>query len=391
MYADNDDVIYVDNNATTCIAPEVLQAMQPFQTKYYGNPSSIYPFSGPAATAIREARTALAELLQASEPEEIIFTSGGSESNNAAILSALQTQIGRRKILSSVVEHPAVLNLCRSLQKRGYQVDYLGVDSQGRMDLVEAEALIDEQTAIVSVMTANNEIGNVYPIYELAELAHAKGALFHSDAVQAAGKMPLRLRDSQIDFLSLSGHKLHAPKGIGALYRRRFLPFKPLIIGGHQENGQRAGTENVAAIAGLGRAAQLAMSNMTAEAAHVRQLRDRLEAALLSSCPDSVVNGDLSSRLPNTSNISFKYIEGEAILLRLYLAAKVCASSGSACTTGSLEPSHVLRAMGLDYTALHGSVRFSFSRYNTEADVDAILQALPPIVKDLRELSPFGR
>ncbi|NMA42924.1 MAG: aminotransferase class V-fold PLP-dependent enzyme, partial [Oligosphaeraceae bacterium] len=314
-----------------------------------------------------------------------------SESNNAAILSALQTQIGRRKILSSVVEHPAVLNLCRSLQKRGYQVDYLGVDSQGRMDLVEAEALIDEQTAIVSVMTANNEIGNVYPIYELAELAHAKGALFHSDAVQAAGKMPLRLRDSQIDFLSLSGHKLHAPKGIGALYRRRFLPFKPLIIGGHQENGQRAGTENVAAIAGLGRAAQLAMSNMTAEAAHVRQLRDRLEAALLSSCPDSVVNGDLSSRLPNTSNISFKYIEGEAILLRLYLAAKVCASSGSACTTGSLEPSHVLRAMGLDYTALHGSVRFSFSRYNTEADVDAILQALPPIVKDLRELSPFGR
>ncbi|MDY0175264.1 MAG: cysteine desulfurase NifS [Lentisphaeria bacterium] len=387
----NDDVIYVDNNATTCIAPEVLQAMQPFLTRYYGNPSSIYPFSGPAAEAMRQAREALAELIGADGSDEIIFTSGGSESNNAAILSALQTQIGRRKILSSVVEHPAVLNLCRSLQKRGYQVDYLSVDSQGRIDLDEAKALINEETAIVSVMAANNEIGNIYPIYELAELAHAKGALFHSDAVQSVGKVPLHLRDSQIDFLSISGHKLHAPKGIGALYRKRFVPFKPLIIGGHQENGLRAGTENVAAIAGLGEAARMAMRDMAGEGAELCRLRDRLESGLLSSCPDPQVNGDPSSRLPNTCNISFKYVEGEAILLRLYLAAKVCASSGSACTTGSLEPSHVLRAIGLDYKALHGSIRFSFSRYNTEADVDTILQALPPIIKDLRELSPFGR
>jgi cysteine desulfurase len=383
-------IVYVDNNATTCLDPEVLEAMQPFLTEFYGNPSSVYPFSGPAAAAIRQARQSVAELLGAS-PEEIIFTSCGSESDNTAIMSALQTQLGRRKILTTVVEHPAVLNLCRSLQKRGYHVDYLSVDNYGRIDLEEARSLIDEETAIVSVMFANNEIGNIYPVYELAELAHAKGALFHTDAVQAVGKIPINLAASQIDFLSLSGHKLHAPKGIGALYKKRFVPFAPWLIGGHQEHNSRAGTENVAGIAGLGKAAELALRYMSSENQLVKGLRDRLEAGLLDSCPDPKVNGDPKNRIPNTTNICFKYVEGEAILLRLFIAAKVCASSGSACTTGSLEPSHVLRAMGLDYQALHGSVRFSFSRFNTVEDVDIILQALPKIIRDLRELSPFGR
>jgi cysteine desulfurase len=386
----NKDIVYVDNNATTCLAPEVFEAMKPFLTDYYGNPSSVYPFSGPAGAALRQARESVAELLGAAA-EEIVFTSCGSESNNTAIMSALQTQNGRRKILTTVVEHPAVLNLCRSLQKRGYHVDYLSVDNQGRINLDEAFSLIDEETAVVSVMLANNETGNIYPVFELAEMAHGKGALFHTDAVQAVGKVPLNLATTKIDFLSLSGHKLHAPKGVGALYKKRFVPYTPWLIGGHQESGLRAGTENVAGIAALGKAAELAMLHMASERRQVSKLRDRLEAGLLASCPAAQVNGDRRNRLPNTTNIAFKYIEGEAILLRLYLAAKVCASSGSACTTGSLEPSHVLRAMGMDYQALHGSIRFSFSRFNSEKDVDVILAALPQIIRDLRELSPFGR
>ncbi len=306
-------------------------------------------------------------------------------------MSALATQTGRRKILTTTVEHPAVLNVCRNLQKKGLHVDYLGVDSRGRLDLEEARALISTDTALVTVMFANNEIGNIYPVLELAELAHAKGALFHTDAVQAVGKLPLDLSRSAIDFLSLSGHKLHAPKGVGALYRRRFTPFEPYLAGGHQERGQRAGTENVAGIVALGRAAELAQQHLATEAMQVASWRNRLQAGLLASCPDALVNGDLEHRLPNTLNICFKYIEGESILLHLYQAGKICASSGSACTTGSLEPSHVLRAMGLDYQALHGSIRFSFSRYNTDQDVEMILSVMPGIVKTLRELSPFGR
>ncbi len=384
------EIVYVDNNATTCVAAEVIAAMQPFQTEYYGNPSSIYPFSGPAAKGIEQARASLAALLGASA-EEIIFTSCGSESNNTAIMSAMATQAGRRKILTTTVEHPAVLNVCRILQKRGLHVDYLGVDSQGRIDLAEAESLISEETALVSIMFANNEIGNIYPVLKLAEMARAKGALFHTDAVQAVGKIPINLSQTAIDFLSLSGHKAHAPKGVGALYRRRFTPFEPYLMGGHQEHGQRAGTENVAGIVALGKAAELAQRHLPTEAVQLAAMRDRLQEGLLASCPDAAVNGDLEHRLPNTLNICFKYIEGEAILLRLYQAGKICASSGSACTTGSLEPSHVLRALGLDYQALHGSIRFSFSRYNTEQDVDVILNTMPNIVKSLRELSPFGR
>lgn len=389
----SDAVIYLDNNATTRVAPEVFAAMTPYLTSEYANPSSVYPFAGAAARAIAEAREQMAELLGA-EPEEIIFTSCGSESDNAALRSAVETQSGRRRILTTAVEHPAVLNTCRDLvEHAGIHVDYLSVDSKGRLDLDEARALITEDTAMVSVMFANNEIGNVYPIAELAAMAHAKGALFHTDAVQAVGKVPVDLKGAlhDVDFLSLSGHKFHAAKGVGVLYRRRFTPFAPWLTGGHQESMQRAGTENVASIAGLGVAAGLAMRHIHEENTRVKELRDRLQAGLLASCPDAMVNGDCGNRLPNTANIGFKYIEGEAILLRLWDAAWICASSGSACTTGSLEPSHVLRALGLDYKALHGSIRFSLSRYNTAAEIDRVLEVMPPIIRQLRELSPFGR
>lgn len=383
-------IIYVDNNATTSVAPEVFEAMVPFLTTEYANPSSPHPFASAPAKVVSAAREEVAALLGASS-DEIVFTSCGTESDNTAILSALETQRGRRKVVTTAVEHPAVLSLCRVLEKRGYRVEYLPVDNCGRISLSQAQTVIDDDTAIVSCMWANNEIGNIYPVVALSEIAHEHGALFHTDAVQAVGKVPMNMATNSIDFLSMSGHKLHAPKGIGALYVRRFTPFSTFLTGGHQERGRRAGTENVASIAGLGVAAQLARENMEYEQTYVRGLRDRLEAGLLATCPDPAVNGDVQHRLPNTASICFKYIEGESILLRMYQAGKICASSGSACTSGSLEPSHVLRAMGLDYRSLHGSIRFSFSRYNKESDVDAILAVLPGIVKDLRALSPFGR
>ncbi len=386
------DHIYLDNNATTAIAAEVFEAMRPFLTAEYANPSSVYPFAGPAAAAVRRGREQLAALLGA-DPEEIIFTSCGSESDNAALRSAVATQ-GRRRILTTAVEHPAILNTCRSLvEYAGVHVDYLSVDRFGRIDLDEARALITDDTAIVSVMFANNEIGNIYPVAELARLAHAKGALFHTDAVQAIGKIPIDLHGTlaDVDFLSLSGHKFHAPKGIGALFRRKFTPFAPYLTGGHQEHGQRAGTENVASIAAMGKAAELAAAHVDEENTRVKALRDRLQKGIVETCPDAIVNGDPDHRLPNTLNVCFKYIEGESILLRLWDLAKICASSGSACTTGSLEPSHVLRALGLDFQALHGSVRFSLSRYNTDADIDTALAVMPGIIRNLRDLSPFGR
>lgn len=385
------DIIYVDNNATTCVAPEVFQAMTPFLTAEYGNPSSPHPFGSLAAKAIANARENIAAMLGAT-PEEIIFTSCGTESDSTAILSALKTMKGRNKIVTSVMEHPAILSLCKYLQEEeGVKVTYLGVDRQGRIDLDEARAAIDEDTAIVSMMWANNEIGNIYPVLQLAEIAHSKGALFHTDAVQAAGKVPISLDNSQVDFLSISGHKLHAPKGVGILFRRRSAPFVPFLKGGHQERMQRAGTENVASIAGLGKAAELAMRHMDEEQTRVKAMRDKLENALLENCPDAILNGDPVNRLPNTSSICFKYIEGESILLRMYGAAKICASSGSACTSGSLEPSHVLRAMRIDYQALHGSIRYSLSRYNTDAEIDTIIETVPPIIRSLRQISPFGR
>ena len=382
-------VVYFDNNATTAVAPEVFATMTPFLTELYGNPSSIHHFGGQVMAHVDTAREELAALLGAN-PTEVIFTSCGTESDNAAIRSAVLTCPQRDKIVVSRVEHPAVLNTAKDLERRGYRVGVIPVDGKGRLDMDRARELIDNQTAVVSVMWANNETGNLYPIRELAELAHRSGALFHTDAVQAVGKVPMDLASEEIDFLSLSGHKLHAPKGVGALYVRRGVRFRPFVAGGHQESGRRAGTENVASIVGLGKAAELARANIERENTHVRALRDKLEKGILDTIPQVRINGDPEHRLPNTTNISFEFIEGESILMLLDMFG-ICASSGSACTTGSLEPSHVLRAMGIPYTAAHGAIRFSLSRYNTEAEVDFVLEKLPPIIARLREISPYWK
>lgn len=385
--SEGEKIIYFDNNATTAVAPEVFEAMTPFLTKLYGNPSSIHHFGGQVMAHVDTARERLAALLGAA-PTEVIFTSCGTESDNAAIRSAMLTCPQRDKLVISKVEHPAVLNLAKDLERRGYRIGIIPVDGKGRLDMERARELIDNRTAVVSVMWANNETGNIYPIHELAELAHRNGALFHTDAVQAVGKVPMNLADSQIDFLSLSGHKLHAPKGVGALYVRRGVRFRPFVIGGHQESSRRAGTENVASVVGLGKAAELAKANIEKENSQVRALRDKLEQGILNTVPSVRVNGDVEHRLPNTANISFEYIEGESILMLLDMFG-ICASSGSACTTGSLEPSHVLRAMGIPYTAAHGAIRFSLSRYNTMDEVDFVLEKLPPVIARLRDISPY--
>ncbi|NOY81123.1 MAG: cysteine desulfurase NifS [Kiritimatiellaeota bacterium] len=386
---DDPEVVYVDNNATTRVAPEVLDAMLPFLTRFYGNPSSIHTFGGHVRRHVEHAREQLAALVGAA-PNEIIFTSCGTESDNAAILSALESDVRRRKVVTTRVEHPAVLSLGKVLQQRGYHVDYAPVNHKGQLCLDALCRMVDDETAVVSVMWANNETGNLYPVLEIAEIARQHGALFHTDAVQAVGKLPIDLRKSAIDFLSLSGHKLHAPKGIGALYVRKGIKFNQFLIGGHQEYGLRAGTENVPGIVGLGKAAELAAEHMAEEQTRVRALRDRLEQGILSTCPDARVNGNPASRLPNTTNISFEFVEGESILLLLD-RWNIAASSGSACTSGSLEPSHVLRAMGVPQTAIHGSVRFSLSRFNTAEEIEFIIEKMPPIIRRLRELSPYGR
>ena len=383
------DTIYFDNNATTAVAPEVVDAMLPFLKTLYGNPSSIHHFGGQVMAHVDKAREQLASLLGAA-PSEIIFTSCGTESDNAALRSAVFTQPKRTKIVISQIEHPAILNTAKDLERSGVTVAVIPVDEHGRLDMDFAKEEIDENTALVSVTWANNEIGNIFPVRELAEMAHAKGALFHTDAVQAVGKVPINLATDGIDFLSLSGHKLHAPKGVGALYVRRGIRFHPFVIGGHQENGRRAGTENVASLVGLGAAAELAKANMEKENTFVRSRRDTLEQGVVATIKDVRVNGDVANRLPNTTNISFEYIEGESILMLLDQFG-ICASSGSACTTGSLEPSHVLRAMALPYTAAHGAIRFSFSRYNTMDEVQFTLEKLPPIIARLREISPYWK
>lgn len=380
-------VVYLDNNATTAVAPEVLEAMLPYLTTAYGNPSSMHRFGGQVAQAIQTAREQVADLLGAT-PAEIVFTSGGTEGNNTAIRSALASFPNRRHIVTTQVEHACVRNLCRHLEKQGYQVTYLSVDRRGQLDLLELEAALTGDTALVSVMWANNETGVLFPIDQIGALVKSRGVLFHVDAVQAVGKIPIHLQDSPIDLLTLSGHKFHAPKGIGALYVRRGVPFRPLLLGGHQERNRRAGTENVAGIVGLGRAAVLAKQHL-ADMARVQALRDHLEQSILRAIPETVVNGQGSPRLPNTSNLGFKYIEGEAILLLLDREG-ICASSGSACTSASLEPSHVLQAMGLPYSVLHGSIRLSLSRYTTPADIERVLAVLPGIVAQLRALSPFS-
>ncbi|HEC13801.1 MAG TPA: cysteine desulfurase NifS [Acidiferrobacteraceae bacterium] len=380
--------IYLDNNATTMVDPLVVEAMLPYFTEQFGNPSSMHSFGNKVGRAIKQAREQVQILLGAEHDSEIIFTSCGTESDSTAILSSLKAQPERREIIITQVEHPAVLTLCEYLEKDGYTIHRMKVDSKGRLDLDVYRRLLSDRVAIVSVMWANNETGTLFPVLEMAELARAAGVMFHTDAVQAVGKVPIDLKNSAVDMLSVSGHKLHAPKGIGVLYLRRGTRFRPLLRGGHQERGRRAGTENAASIAGLGRAAELAMENLAYESTAVKTMRDHLEEGILGVVPNAFVTGDLDNRLPNTSNIAFEYIEGEAILMLLNRAG-IAASSGSACTSGSLEPSHVMQAMGIPYTAAHGTVRFSLSRYNTTEEIEGVIRAVPPVVAQLRKLSPY--
>ncbi|OQY06602.1 MAG: cysteine desulfurase NifS [Planctomycetales bacterium 4572_13] len=381
------NVIYMDNNATTQVAEEVIEAMLPYLRDKYGNPSSMHTFGGQVGKQVKQARQQVAALL-GSEPDEIMFTSCGTESDNTAIKGVLSSYPNRRKVVTTRVEHPAVLTTCRDLERHGYSISEIGVDGQGRLDIDELGFRLDDNTAMVSVMWANNETGSIFPVEQIAELAKARGIVFHTDGVQAVGKIPINLKESSVDLLSLSGHKLHAPKGVGVLYVRRGTRLGTFIHGGHQESGRRGGTENVPGIIALGRACELAMQNMAEENTRIKALRDKLEKGILSSCPDCFVNGDTENRLPNTANISFEFIEGESVLMLLDQFG-ICASSGSACTSGALEPSHVLRAMGVPFTAAHGSIRFSLSRYNTEEEIDFVIEKMPAIVDRLRELSPF--
>ena len=380
-------VIYADNNATTAVDPEVFEAMRPFLTDRYGNPSSVHSFGSDIARDIERAREQVAECVGASQPSEIIFTSCGTESDNTAIRSALASRPNRKRVVTTRVEHPAVLTLARHLEREKYEVTYLPVDKNGLLSLDDLKSAMGDDVACVSIMAANNETGVLFPVVEAGNIAHEHGALFHTDAVQAVGKVPIDLRSDAIDLLALSGHKIHAPKGVGAIYVRRGRRFRPFVLGGHQERGRRGGTENVAGIVGLGKAAEMASNMMQDEQTRVRALRDRLERELL-KIPESRLNGDEKSRLPGTANISFRRVEGEAILLHLDQRG-ICASSGSACTSGSLEPSHVLRAMGIPFDFAHGSIRFSLGRMNNDEDVEAILEAMPAIISRLREISPF--
>ena len=382
--------IYVDNNATTMVAPEVLDAMMPYFSTYYGNPSSMHSFGGDVAEAINVARNNVAKLIGA-QPEEIVFTSCGTESDSTAIRAAIESYPNKKHIVTSRVEHPAVKNLYETLSKQGYRASFVPVDRRGRLDIDYLYDSLSDDTAIVSLMWGNNETGVIFPVEEISREVKSRGILFHTDAVQTVGKIPINVAESGVDMLSLSGHKFHAPKGIGALYIRKGTKFSPFLIGGHQERGRRGGTENTASIIGVGKAAELAAGHLAQNSyERVSRLRDRLEQTLLDKITNAMVNGDPANRLPNTTSIAFEYVEGEAILLMMNEHG-ICASSGSACTSGSLEPSHVLRAMGVPFTAAHGSIRFSLSRYSTEKEIDIILEKLPPIIERLRELSPFWK
>jgi len=386
-----DKGVYFDNNATTPVAKEVADKMIPLLTDHFGNPSSMHSFGARAGDEVATARQKVMSLLGATLPNEIVFCGSGSEADNLAIVGTLKAFPAKKHLVTTEVEHPAVLGLCRDLEKRqGYEVTYLKVDGRGQLDLAELRDSVRDDTAVVSIMMANNETGVIFDVAAAGEIVKEKGATFHVDGVQAAGKLPLNLQKLPIDLFSISGHKLHAAKGVGALYVRKGTKIRPLIVGGHQERGRRAGTENVASLAGLGVACDLTTANIERENTVVRELRDRLEQRLLAAIPDCQANGDPQNRLPNTTNISFEYIEGEGILLLLDRVG-VAASSGSACTSGSLEPSHVLRAMGLPFTLTHGSIRFSLSRYNTQDEVDYVIQTLPPIIERLRLITPFNK
>lgn len=384
------NVIYLDNNATTMVAPEVVEAMLPYFSNFYGNPSSMHSFGGDVAGKIKEARENVARLI-GTNVDEIVFTSCGTESDGTAIRAAIESNPDKRHIVTSRVEHPAIKNLYETLSKKGYRVTFVPVDNQGRLDLDYLYDSLNDDTAIVSLMWANNETGVVFPVEEISQKIKDRGIVFHTDAVQAAGKIPIDVASTGVDLLSLSGHKYHAPKGIGTLYIRKGTKFSPFMIGGHQEHGRRGGTENVASIVGMGQASAIAKEHVDAnDYERIGQLRDKLESTLLAQVPNSMVNGDQEHRLPNTTSIAFEYVEGEAILLMMNEHG-ICASSGSACTSGSLEPSHVLRAMGVPYTAAHGSIRFSLSRYTTEDEIDVVIKTLPPIIDRLRDMSPFWK
>jgi len=382
-------LVYLDNNATTSVAPEVIEAMTPFFRDLWGNPSSMHAFGGQVRQYVENARRQVADFIGA-DKSEIIFTSCGTESNNMAIRGTMEASAGRLNFITTRVEHPAVLEPVRMLKDRGYNVIELDVDSSGQIDLGQLKRVLGYGPALVSIMWANNETGVMFPVSEIADMVKSAGGIMHTDAVQIVGKMPIDLRAIKVDLLSLSGHKLHAPKGIGALYVRKGTRVAPLLLGGHQEGGKRGGTENVPYIVGLGMACELAGKNISGEMTRVSAMRDRLQKGILEKCSNVRVNGDQVHRLPNTLNISFLYIEGESILYHLSDLG-IAASSGSACTSGSLEPSHVIRAMGVPFIAAHGSIRFSLSRYNTDADIDYVLESLPPVIKKLRSISPFGR
>jgi cysteine desulfurase len=376
-------IIYLDNNATTQLDPAVIEEMLPFLTTCYGNPSSGYGFAATARKAINLARERLASLLGC-EPTEIVFTSGGTESNNAAINSARQLETRGEHVITSAVEHSAVLRPCQDLAKRGCPVSFLSVDSHGNLDLDELEATIRPETTLVSIMWANNETGVIFPVEKIAEICREKGVLFHTDAVQATGKIPMRLRDTAINFLSLSAHKFHGPKGVGALYVSRGTRFNPLIVGGGQENGRRGGTENVASIVGLGKAAELALKYVTEGGCNIRSMRDRFEKSVLETARGASVNGAGAARLSNTSSVSFQGIESPAALLLLDRQG-ICCSAGSACRTGSQEASHVLRAMNPSADGARRSLRFSFGRFNTDAQIDHAIEVVPKVIEKLRE------
>lgn len=381
--------VYFDNNATTRTADEVREAMLPFFCELYGNPSSMHAFGGNVSKYLSDAREQVAQFLNCS-PEEVLFTSCATESDNTAIRGTADWFGKGMKVITTAVEHPAVLQPARRLKAMGFEEVELPVDGVGQIDLDRLRAELEgTKSALVSAMWANNETGTVFPIREIAEIAKEYGATMHTDAVQVAGKIPIDVQKVPVDMLSISGHKFHAPKGVGILYVRKGTKFKPFMLGGHQEGGRRAGTENVPYVVGLAKACELASANAEREANEVGRMRDRLEAGILASCPNVRVNGDVNSRLPNTLNVSFEYIEGEAIAYRLSDVG-ICISTGSACASGSLDPSHVIRAMGVPFIAVHGSVRFSLSRYNTMDEVDYVLEKLPPIIKGLRDMSPFG-
>ena len=383
-------LIYLDNNATTRVAPEVLDAMMPYFKEEYANPSSIYDFAKKSNYAVREARGVIKDFLNASSEKEIIFTSCGSESANTAIRGVLNMNKNKRHIITTKVEHPCVLNLYQTLEKEGYKVDYIGVNANGELDLAQLEQSINYDTALVSIMYANNETGVIFPIEKISEMIKSKNpeTKFFVDAVQVTGKIPIDVQACGVDLLGISGHKFHAPKGVGALYVNSKTLVTPLIIGGHQERGKRAGTENVPYIVGMAKAAELAVDSLRYEATEVKRLRDKLEAGILKRVYNSRLNAGVANRVPNTTNIGFEYIEGELILLHLSDLG-ICASSGSACTSGSLEPSHVLRAMNVPFTAIHGSIRFSLSKYTTEKEVDYVLDVLPNIIDKITSISPY--